>query len=656
MQLTLTVVDPATAVRVDVLVDADPDDPVAAVAESLVAAVRGVPAATGGTVLALRPARVGGLLHVDGEPVDPSLAVRDSPLRDGAVVSLDGPEGCLLPEPDGLVELRLVSGPGAGTVARLGPGTATVGSGAGCTVRLPDPTVPAGLLVLEVSLDGTVAVAVTDGADALLDGEPLTEAPWPPGAVLRAGRSLLSLASPQPPDAALLPSDDGAGLDYNRPPRLRPPTRTTRFRLPAPPRPPDRRPLPWLIALMPLVMALAMAYFFGRWYYLLFGLLSPITFVGNAVLDRKHGRQSLRRQQQEHRERKDRVEQDAQAALLAERDARRSDCPDPAEVLLTAVGPRRRLWERRRRDEDLLLLRLGTADLPSAVLLEDPERPEHDREVAWTVPDVPVTVPLAERGVLGIAGAGELPRTLARWVVGQAAVLHSPRDLQVVVLTEPGARETWEWTRWLPHCRPVDGQDTAVLLGTDTDTVARRLAELGAVVTARSRVRVQSGAVLDEPTVLVVLDGARRLRSLPGVVALLREGPRVGVLLVCLDADERLLPEECTATVVEQADGLRVAQDGQDPVDGVRADEVTPAWANRVARALAPVRDVGPADDDAALPSSSRLLDVLGLEPPDPAAIAARWAVQRRSTTRGRGRERWTARSPSTCAATARTA
>ena len=124
VQLTLTVVDPTTAGRLDVLVDADPDDPVAAVAESLVAAARGVPAAAGGTVLALRPARVGGLLHVDGEPVDPSLAVRDSPLRDGAVVSLDGPEGCLLPEPDGLVELRVVGGPGRrdGGPARAGHG------------------------------------------------------------------------------------------------------------------------------------------------------------------------------------------------------------------------------------------------------------------------------------------------------------------------------------------------------------------------------------------------------------------------------------------------------------------------------------------------------------------------------------------------------
>ena len=51
---------------------------------------------------------------------------------------------------------------------------------------------------------------------------------------------------------------------------------------------------------------------------------------------------------------------------------RRHDCPDPAAVLSIAAGPRRRLWERRRTDPDYLLLRVGTADLPSAVELTDP--------------------------------------------------------------------------------------------------------------------------------------------------------------------------------------------------------------------------------------------------------------------------------------------
>ena len=54
---------------------------------------------------------------------------------------------------------------------------------------------------------------------------------------------------------------------------------------------------------------------------------------------------------------------------------------------------------------------------------------------------------------------------------------------------------------------------------------------------------------------MLLLDGSRRLRSLPGVVQLLREGPAVGVYAVCLDAEERLLPGECQAVITAEAGG-----------------------------------------------------------------------------------------------------
>jgi S-DNA-T family DNA segregation ATPase FtsK/SpoIIIE len=268
------------------------------------------------------------------------------------------------------------------------------------------------------------------------------------------------------------------------------------------------------------------------------------------------------------------------------------------------------------------------------VTLDDPEQEEHRRTITWTAPDVPVTVPLRERGVLGVAGRGDLPRSVARWLVAQSAVLHSPADLQIYVLTDASGRESWEWVRWLPHCRPAEGQDTVALVGTDTESVSRRVGELTGIVAARTRARKDAGqaATFRQADVLVVLDGARRLRSLPGVVQVLKEGPAVGIHAVCLDADERLLPEECQAVVIEEGGGLRVQQARETVVEEVRGDFVTPAWCARVARSLAPVRDVGDDDNDAALPASSRLLDVMQLEPPTGDAIAARWSVAGRTT------------------------
>ena len=53
--------------------------------------------------------------------------------------------------------------------------------------------------------------------------------------------------------------------------------------------------------------------------------------------------------------------------------------------------------------------------------------------------DVPIVLPLRELGVLGLTGPPATTRALGRWLVGQAAVLHSPRDLMVILLVDPTA-------------------------------------------------------------------------------------------------------------------------------------------------------------------------------------------------------------------------
>ena len=128
------------------------------------------------------------------------------------------------------------------------------------------------------------------------------------------------------------------------------------------------------MAVVPVVLGVAMAYFLHQVYMLAMAAFSPVMLLGSYVSDRRHGRKSHARQQADYREHKARVERDAREAVDAERLRRRHDCPDPATVLSIASGPRRRLWERRRTDPDYLLLRVGTADLPSAVELTDPDR------------------------------------------------------------------------------------------------------------------------------------------------------------------------------------------------------------------------------------------------------------------------------------------
>ncbi|MEV4426215.1 FtsK/SpoIIIE domain-containing protein [Streptomyces sp. NPDC049602] len=621
MRLTVTAVDPEQGQTADIMIEADPESPAGELAEHLHRRLRG---GTSGE----RPVLYRGATRL---PADQPMASTD--LRAGTLLSLGAPAPEPGPEPDGVVELRGVGGADAGTVFRLPPGDYEIGSATTCRIRLRAEGLAGTAARLKVLADGTATVRAAEQDRVTRDGTEVRDwTAWPTGDVLTVGPVLLELTEPSRPDAALQPSDDGVGLDYNRPPRLLPPPVANRFQLPVPPGKPARNKLQLTLIFAPLLMAAVSVAIFNNPRFLVFGLLSPVIAVVSQLSNKRRGKESHEEQLKEYEERKAALEDDVTAAVLAEQRARRLAAPDPAAALLIATGPRQRLWERRWRDDDFLLMRLGAADRPALVELQDPSEPEHRRRIDRTTYAVPVTVPLREYGVLGIAG-GTAAEPLARWLIAQVAVLHSPSDLRICVLSGSTGADRWSWVHWLPHCAPL-GEDTVALVGANAESVGRRIAELTAVVAARRQAgeRAPRGGAAGEPDILVVLDGARRLRSLPGVVQLLREGPAVGVYALCVDDEARLLPEECRAVAVAGPEWLRVEQDTADPVDEVRMDAPSRAWCVGVARALAPIRDVGDETQENLLPASARLLDVLGLEPPTPDALAARWVISGRGT------------------------
>ncbi len=651
VRLSFTVVDAANDDSANVVMEADEDTTIGVVSQHLaslfhdvgaddVAAARASGEQPGGTrlleLVTERRTPNGTALYVAGIQLDPSLTVAESPLVDGCIVGVADDVGGMGDSGEDLLQVRIAGGPTAGAVHNIGPGSHVVGSESPATLRLDDAMIPAEALLVGVSVDGSCEVTPLGDVVVGIEGEQIEgPTPWHETEQLTVGQHLLEWHFPVPPDAALLPSDDGVGLDYNRPPRLLPPEAETDFKLPSFPKEPDKKPLSWAASMMPVVMAVTMALVMQNPRYMLIGLFSPVMMYANFKSDKKHGKAAYKQQVADYKDRKKQIEQDAHDALQLDRELRRKDFPDAATTLLMAVGPSSRLWERRRTDPDYLVLRFGTAEMPSEVTLDDPEQLEHRRKITWTIPNAPVTIPINAAGVVGIAGRGDLPRSLARWAVAQITALHSPFDVQVVVLTDQSGKDAWEWTRWLPHLRPSMGQDTVTLLGTDADSVSRRVAELQAVIGARRTARGSTQADAVPPPggeIVVILDGARRLRSLPGVIELLKEGAEYGVFTLCLDSEERMLPEECQAVVIEEHDGVRIQRQRTDVVRGAHPDVVSVAWTERLARHLSPIRDVSGGEEGANLPTSSRLLDVLHLDPPTGDAISARWGLGGRST------------------------
>ncbi|AJC58061.1 FtsK/SpoIIIE domain-containing protein [Streptomyces sp. 769] len=330
--------------------------------------------------------------------------------------------------------------------------------------------------------------------------------------------------------------------------------------------------------------------------------------------------------------------------------------PDAAAVLLTALGPGPRLWERGPQHPDALTVRLGTAERDGG------------RSVA------PVSVELRRAGALGLAGPRGRLVGLARSTTAQLVALHSPGTLEVVLVSTDRAHTLeervadWSWLGWLPHVRPTRGQDCRLLLAYDKEQAAARTAELvrrlddgplGPGWPSAERAEVASAAARHQgPYTLLIVDGDPGSSALRETTARLAAGgAAAGIHVLCLAETPAASPAfplaatyeaarvaspafgECGAVAVLSGDvatALRVVQPGSGPNGTVATvDAVSVAWAERFARALAPLREVeagggpGPAAPRAAipLPESARLLDELGLARATPASLMARWAA-----------------------------
>jgi S-DNA-T family DNA segregation ATPase FtsK/SpoIIIE len=510
------------------------------------------------------------------------------------------------------------------------------------TVRIDDPDVSRLHAVLWVATDGSGTSTVHDLASTngtTVDDEPVggTGRTLPPGSVLRVGDTRLRLAMPEVVPVSCRP--DGAGhLEVNRPPRHVRPSVPVRLTVPTEPPARERGRFPLIAILLPLVAGVALVAITRSPTYLLFVLLSPLMALGTFWSDRSGGRKSARAQAAAHAEALERVAQALTRAVADEAAARHTAHPGPAALALTVSGPRPRLWERRPVDDDALELRLGLGAIASDVEVRTPgalgagggvDEVEHP-----PIDEAPITVQLAEAGVLGLAGPRDRVVPVARSLVAQLAGWHSPRHLRLVVLTATSGRD-WEWTRWLPHLQDESGSGR-LQVGAEATQLRLRVDELLALLERRLDARAPGvERPWTGPSVVVLLDGAAALRRQPGVARLLAEGPAVGIRALCIESDRVALPVECRATAETTgpvSTRLRVVGPDSTTYDDVVADGVSDRWARRFARAVAPLRDATPDDRDSALPRSVRLLDLVPFDATDPAALETAWRVSPRDT------------------------
>jgi DNA segregation ATPase FtsK/SpoIIIE, S-DNA-T family len=298
------------------------------------------------------------------------------------------------------------------------------------------------------------------------------------------------------------------------------------------------------------------------------------------------------------------------AARLQREDAVRS-CPPPAA--LPALVAARQIWDRVPEGPGFLDVRFGTGPgepslrlvLPEAAGTADDLDPlttaalHRFVRASSVIPALPATIRLSGWDRITLTGDPAAARDLARAVVTQLVVTHSPADVLVTVCADGARILDWEWAKWLPHTMHPQRADAAGpvrLITQDPRWVPELL-----------------GPLRDDRTFHVIItDG-------PGI----SERLRIPVAVV-LDVTG------APAATSRRTLVLRVATDRLTGPDGTELgvpDAVTRAAAESLARQLAPLRPA-PADRSAASArATATLAGLLGITDPrrpDPAALRQR--------------------------------
>lgn len=600
-------------------------------------------------------ARELGLRHSDalgldvernGHTAAPSDTIADLELRHGDRVHLvaDGStrasQSSERTDQKAGLSLMLVGGPGSGSRFPLHDGNFVVGRDPKADIHIDDDSASRRHLIIRV--EGMAATIEDLGSTngTFVDGEHLGEPRVvEPGRVIEAGATMMALEGRRAVMIASHHYADGR-VQFNRRPRVTTPFQEQRFEFPTAPERPKKPKFPMAASVVPVLLGVAMFLVLQQVIFLLFSAMGPIMAIWSLVDDRRSGRREFRDASSKYSADVDSLGERLSTARDAELLERRAAAPSAAHLWESAMSLAPDLWERRIGDEDFLELRIGLGDLPTKLALEvpktgDPElraRAERLRTVNSRDPDVPVTLSLRALGVAGLAGPLDRTDDLLRWLVVQAATLHSPRDLAVIALVPEDRETSWSWLRWLPHTQTLVPGKRSV--ATDLEGVRALFEMVDELASTRGDATNRDFGGTAKPWIphlLLVIPGDVAV-SRSALAARLDSCTGVGFSAIVAARAKELLPGECRALIAPMAngDGLELTLTATGArTENIVADTLTADRAEGIAIALAPLRDVGARDAIGELPSRVDLLDLLGTESPDRELVIQRWASSR---------------------------
>lgn len=578
--------------------------------------------------------------------LDPAGNILDSGIRSGSQIELVRTfAGEVAERGQAVAVLRVLAGPDAGQEYPLPSGASIVGRDRDVDLRLSDPLISK----RHARINVTNVVEITDLNSAngvLIGGDPVTRAVLRSSDVVVLGDTSLCVVA-----LGVAARPQGPIVEHVRSPRVVPTYPGGEFPVPKPPALPQPQRFPFVALAAPLLMGAVLWALTQQLMSVIMMALTPVLLVASFVDQSLTARRSLKSQRKVFGEAMLVLQETLEREREAERRARRAEAPSTAdaEQAIERLAPL--LWTRRPEHPTFLAVNLGSGRaasrnqvvLPSSndTLPEFWEQLQQLRSEFGRLDGVPLVAELRSVGALGVAGPRPPADGVARGLLLQLLALHSPAELVVVGIVSPVSRTGWDWLKWAPHTSsshsPVEGEHLA-----DSPTAASGLlAQLEGLIDQRvdgpPRLRgpfddratnERDGGPAVPSVVLLVENDAPADRG--RLTRLAERGADAGVHVVWCASTVEQLPAVCrTFVAVDTTEaGAIVGQvrEGEQS-HPVQVEQLAVDRAERLARSLAPVVDVGsPEADDSDLPQQVSYAVLAGRETLDlPGNVIERW-------------------------------
>ncbi|HCT91647.1 MAG TPA: type VII secretion protein EssC, partial [Lachnospiraceae bacterium] len=317
------------------------------------------------------------------------------------------------------------------------------------------------------------------------------------------------------------------------------------------------------------------------------------------------------------------------------------------EACLAYDGTAGELWNRNRSHEDFLRHRLGTGDIPfqAPIVVEKKkfklyqdelaEKPALIKENYEKLFQAPVTVDLAEHGLIGLAGKGarEDAVHIARILSAQIAANNCYTDVKLGYIYDGSTsaeREAWSFAKWLPHVWSEDRKYR--FLASNREEAGDVFYELARIFRERTEAAKEAGAEKTVPMpyyVIFISDPSMLEGELFSKYVSENDG-RFGLTTVLLAASRMDLPNSCEY-IIENEGGLKGicnAADGQDRRTALAFDVLNGKKLTDFSRRLSSFR-VTEMESGGEIPSGLTFFDMFGIHRPQELPVKELWAKNR---------------------------